>query len=567
MARTTIAVALLGAFGLLRPVVGAEQSASPALPDIGARVVIAEADCTAARLGSSIPSSAIGEPVSGVTLAVPAWVAATDAAPPYCSVDGAIAPVSPEAKPINFRVVLPASWTLRAVQLGGGGMNGSIPNLAGGRGAPIGPSQGVVTYGSDSGHRASDPPEWALSDEAIKNLGFMQMKKTHDAAMVLVERVYGRRPRFTYYIGTSQGGREALTVAQRYPRDYDGVAANVPIVGFSSLMLAPEWIRIHEMPVERWVPRQKIEAIRAEFLRQCDHRDGRVDGIVNNYQECRRIFDVKAPPAGRRPWAARRCPDNIDPDPADASARACLTDGQMSTLEMVYSRYRFATPLANKVASFGMWVPNTDPGGSGLIVDRRFQGQAGAPADAPVHAHLGVLGVTGFLMRNVKANPLDYVEGGPLQSRRAELSAWLDSTDPNLAAFAERGGKMIVAIGTDDTLASPGAQLDYYQSVLDTMGQSRVDRFARLYVLPQANHGLNGRNHSSDGEGRTIPVGPIPTTFDRVRLLLDWVERGAAPRRSIVVTAGEKSLPMCSYPEYPRYVDGPPSEAASYQCR
>jgi hypothetical protein len=545
----------------------AQQSMPAALPDIGARVVISEADCTVARLGSSIPNSAIGEPVSGVTLAAPAWVAATDSAPAYCSVDGAIAPLSAEAKPINFRVLMPASWTLRAVQVGGAGMNGTIPNLTGGRGVPVGPAQGIVTYGSDSGHRASDPPEWALSDEAIKNLGFMQMKKTRDAAMALVERVYGRQPRFTYYIGSSQGGREALTVAQRYPRDYDGVAANVPIVGFSSLMLAPEWVRIHEKPVERWVPRQKVEAIRAEFLRQCDHRDGRVDGIINNYQECRRIFDVKEPPAGRRPWAARRCPDNADPDPADASVRACLTDGQISTLELVYSRYRFAAPLANKVASFGMWVPNTDPGGSGIVADQRFLGQERAAADAPMHSHLGVLGVTGFLMRNVKANPLDYIEGGPFQARSAQLSSWLDATDPNLIAFAERGGRMIVAIGTDDTLASPGAQLDYYQSLLDAMGQAAVDRFARLYVLPQANHGLIGRNHSLDGEGRTIPVAPIPTTFDRVRLLMDWVERGIAPGKSIVVTGGEKSLPMCSYPQYPHYVDGPPSEAKSYQCR
>jgi hypothetical protein len=126
---------------------------------------------------------------------------------------------------------------------------------------------------------------------------------------------------------------------------------------------------------------------------------------------------------------------------------------------------------------------------------------------------------------------------------------------------------MIVAIGTDDTLASPGEQLDYYQSLLDTMGPARVDAFARLYVLPQANHGLSGRSYHVNAEGvRLAPSVPIPSTFDRVRLLMDWVERGTAPGRSIVVTAGERSLPMCSYPEYPRYVQGPPAEAASYRC-
>src|SRR4029077_415346 len=134
--------------------------------------------------------------------------------------------------------------------------------------------------------------DWALNEEAIRNLGYMQMKKTHDAAMVIIERAYGARPRFNYYIGTSQGGREALTVAQRYPADYDGVAANVPIVSFSSLMLAPELIRNHEKPLARWVTPAKINAIRGEFVRQCDALDGLTDGVINNYMGCRATFDV-----------------------------------------------------------------------------------------------------------------------------------------------------------------------------------------------------------------------------------------------------------------------------------
>jgi feruloyl esterase len=183
-----------------------------------------------------------------------------------------------------------------------------------------------------------------------------------------------------------------------------------------------------------------------------------------------------------------------------------------------------------------------------------------------MHSHLGVLGVTGFLMKNVAANPLDYVEGGPLEARRKELSSWLDSTSPDLSRFEKRGGKMIVTIGTDDTLASPGAQLDYYQSLLDTMGRARVDGFARLFVMPQAGHGLSGRSYSVDGEGKPVTVAPIPNAFDRFALLTDWVERKNAPGRSVVVTAGEKSLPLCSYPEYPKYVSGPPAAAASYAC-
>ena len=544
--------------------------------------LISPEDCTPDRLGTAIPVSAIGEPVAGVTLAAPRWVAAAGAAPAYCSIDGAMAPTdtSPNGRSINFRVVLPASWTRHAVQLGGGGMNGSIPNLTGGEAANL-IQRGFATYGSDSGHqqggfgpraRGAGPAgaptgnNWTLSEEAIKNLGYMQMKKTHDAAMVLMERLYGERPRYNYYIGGSQGGREALTVAQRYPADYDGIAANVPIVSFSSLMLAPELIRIQEKPLANWITPAKTEAIRAEFVRQCDKLDGLADGVINNYMACRAIFDMSQGLPDRNPWAAKRCPDNVDPNPADTTAAACFTDGQISTLKVVYSRYKFATPLAHGVKSFGMWVPTTDPSGSGLILNARFRGQEGAADNAQNHSHLGVLGVTGFLMKNLTANPLDYVEGGPLNARREELSAWLDSANPDLSGFARRGGKMIVAIGTNDSLASPGAQLDYYQSVLDKMGRSAVDEFARFYVIPQTGHGLSGSSYTRDGDGRTIAATQIPSRFDRITMLLDWVERGTAPQKSATVTGSTGSLPLCSYPTYPRYNAGSPADARSYTC-
>ena len=120
------------------------------------------------------------------------------------------------------------------MQLGGGGNNGVIPNLTGAdrrRPQRSGARHRHLRQRLGASHRAPDvSPDWALNDEAIRNLGYMQMKKTHDAAMVLIERAYGARPRFNYYVGTSQGGREALTVAQRYPADYDGIVANVPIV-------------------------------------------------------------------------------------------------------------------------------------------------------------------------------------------------------------------------------------------------------------------------------------------------------------------------------------------------
>ena len=117
---------------------------------------------------------------------------------------------------------------------------------------------------------------------------------------------------------------------------------------------------------------------------------------------------------------------------------------------------------------------------------------------------------------------------------------------------------MIVAIGTNDTLASPGAQLDYYQSVLDKMGRRRwmVSRGSLCCRRPAT--ACSGNNYDMDGDGKhDSSRKPIPNTFDRFALLMDWVENGKAPGKSITVTAGDRSLPMCSYPEYPKYNKGP----------
>jgi feruloyl esterase len=98
------------------------------------------------------------------------------------------------------------------------------------------------------------------------------------------------------------------------------------------------------------------------------------------------------------------------------------------------------------------------------------------------------------------------------------------------------------------------------------MGRAQVDSFARLFVIPQAGHGLSGTNYSLDGDGKTIPTAPIPNSWDRVSLLINWVERGVAPKMSETVVAGERSFPLCSYPTYPKYNTGPVAQAGSYRC-
>ena len=547
-------------------------------------IVITKADIE--KAGTTIPASAIGEPVGSVKLYAPRWVDATTTVPAYGIVEGSIMPVDPNGWPINFRVLLPASWSLRGMQQGGGGMNGTLG--IGGAGAASSLNKGFAIYGSDGGHQsagmgAQNKPlatglttgdEWALNDEAMKNLAYMQMKKTHDAAMVIMERVYGKRPVYNYYVGSSQGGREALTVAQRYPADYDGIIANVPIVNFSTLMLAPVLVRIQEKLITNWITPAKIKTITSEFLRQCDALDGVSDGVINNYMAARAIFNVKDNIGPKDPWKALRAPNGIDPDTKDTTANAKLTDGQIKTLEFVYNPYTFKTPLANGVKSFGMWLPNTTPSDFGLITNTRYKGQEGASENARPFAHLGILGVTGFLMQDLKANSLDYVEGGRWNKRREEISVWLDATNPDLSAFYKRGGKMIITIGLMDNLASDGAQLDYYQSLIDKMGRKKLDEFARLFVVPQGGHGLSGKGYSINGEGKPVEVRniPSPNGDDNIDLLASWVEKKQAPLKTLVVNekgrigtdTNAKGYLLCSYPNYPKYVSGPVDYVSSY---
>lgn len=539
--------------------------------------------CSASAIGAAIAPREIGEAVSGVTFDRITWHAAEGTRGALCVVEGQILPVdtAATARPIRFAVGLPGQWNRRSIHQGGGGLNGTVPQFApnpqrpGPPGAlPSDVSRGFATYGSDSGHGLQEM-EWALNDEAVRNFGYAQLKKTHDVAQVLIQRFYGEAPRYRYFLGNSQGGREGLTVAQRYPRDYHGVAANVPVLALNGLMQAPAAIRRKEMALVDQVPQLKARAIAAEFMRQCDGLDGLDDGVINDYMGCRARFDVNDGKGTKTPWAARRCPEGRDPAPDDASENACLTDGQIGTLQFIFSRQPFGAKRAHGTTHFGMWMPSTEvavgglppASGNALINDIRYRGQEGAAVDARVFSALGSIGITGFLLRDLAANPLTFTETPTIEARQRELSEWLDSTDPDLRAFQRAGGKLIVAIGTNDTLAAPGAQLDYYGALLDKMGRRQLDRFARLYVLPQRGHGLQGNTYTFTGTGKTVAATPLPSQFDRLAMLQAWVEGGQAPGKTVTVTGGGATGLMCSYPQYPHYQKGPAELAASWRCR
>jgi len=98
------------------------------------------------------------------------------------------------------------------------------------------------------------------------------------------------------------------------------------------------------------------------------------------------------------------------------------------------------------------------------------------------------------------------------------------------------------------------------------MGRAAVDSFARFFVLPQTGHGLSGMTYNTDGDGKPVTVQPIPNVYERLSLITNWVENGKAPGKSVIAVAGERSMPMCSYPEYPKYSGGPTGSASSYTC-
>ncbi len=201
--------------------------------------------------GFVVPASEIGEPTSGASVTAVKPVTASgsgaSALPDYCEVTGKISPIDRFAPDIQFRVALPAQWNGKVLMFGGGGFDGTIPNVAGN--VPNGPvdaavplGRGYATFASDSGHQAnalgSQDGRFGANDEALKNFGGDALKKTHDAALAIIKARYARLPSKAYFAGGSTGGREAVTAIQRWPSDWDGAIAWYPAWDDAAALLA-----------------------------------------------------------------------------------------------------------------------------------------------------------------------------------------------------------------------------------------------------------------------------------------------------------------------------------------
>jgi hypothetical protein len=519
----------------------------------------------AALTGRSIDPQLIGFPsgAASVTAAgverVPASPARPEPSVAYCKVLGEIAPRDPAAPPIRFEVNLPESWNRKAVQYGGGGFNGVLitgldPLRDARLDTPVPVARGFATWGTDSGHDNAKLPEiqaFALNDEALENFAFAAYKKVRDTAVEIARLHYGEAPRRVYFYGGSEGGREGVTMAQRFPADFDGIVSVVPVISWVGLQAAGARNGIAMMG-PGWLSPAKVRTLHKAVMEACDARDGLADGIVSLYASCIGAFDPQK----------LRCTGGRDDD-------ACLSEAQIAAVETIRKPYAFPFPLVNGITSYPGYNYGGEDQPDGMVAWSTGPKPPAYPLPPPAEQSrawfFGAGAVRYFLAGDTKLDPRQF-RPEHYKSRIERISALMDSTDPDLSSFAARGGRLILKENMSDFAQSPFAGVDYYKSVVAKIGQSDVDSFMRFYVTPGASHGGTGVS-SIDGA-------PLPRGIDLLEAIDAWVDRGAAPDALIQVAQEAKppfavtaSRPMCRYPAWPRYNGaGSPKEAASFAC-
>src|SRR5690349_3657259 len=207
--------------------------------------------------------------------------------PAFCKLLGHIDPTDPKAPPIKFQVNLPVEWNGRSLQYGGGGFNGVLitglalpPAYPFDKPSPL--ARGFVTYGTDSGHESKpgEPPQlFALNDEAFENFAHRAYKEVRAAAVALMQRAYGKAPEKMYFMGSSEGGREGLTMAQRYPDDFDGILARVPVINWVGLQHAGTRSGLATMGAG-WINPVQVKLVADAVRAVCDKADGSDDALV-----------------------------------------------------------------------------------------------------------------------------------------------------------------------------------------------------------------------------------------------------------------------------------------------
>ncbi|RZT36382.1 tannase/feruloyl esterase family alpha/beta hydrolase [Cupriavidus agavae] len=535
---------------------GGGAGGTPATPEPPA---LSALDACNALKGASIPASALALASGGATVNAATLVAADasgNTLGEYCQVRGAIAPVDAASPNINFAVNLPTQWNGKGIQFGGGGFDGTLidgtetvrfalPDDP----APL--ARGYATWGDDSGHQSSSITDgrFATNDEALVNYGGDTLKKTHDVAIALIAQRYGKALTRAYFLGTSTGGRDALTYIQRWPADYDGVVANEPALNYTGTRLSNVALgrALYLNGGAGWLNINKTLLVQKAAMDACDTLDGVADRVISNVEGCR--------VGALQVLASLRCAGGAD------TGDTCLSDAQIATVKVIEQPLQLGYPLANGVTEAGGYnilegALVAGPFTSRDLGTRPVPGNPATTADANMYL-TGDQWTKYFVTRNAAFDTLtfDPASPGSWTSRVQAVSALTDATNPDLSAFLGKGGRLILLHGLADEVISPNSTIAWYKAVTGRVGQAAVDQGIRFYTVPGMGHGT----------GSFLPA------WNSLTALENWVELGAAPATRTVMdtNAGTygRTRPLCLYPSWPKYKGTGSADAAiNYTC-
>lgn len=444
---------------------------------------------------------------------------------------------------IKIEVWMPAyGWNGRFQGVGNGGFAGAISY----DGMAAALRHGYATASTDTGHSgAMTYAGWALGHpEKITDFGYRAIHEMTLLAKATVAAFYGNKPQHSYFEGCSNGGRQALMEAQRYPEDYDGILAGAPANFWSHLLTGGLWdAQATTSDPASYIPSSKLPAIAAAVNSACDTQDGVTDGILNDPRECH--FDP----------AALLC--------KSGDSEQCLTAAQAAALKKLYEGAHDKN---------GRIFPGFLPGGED------GQGGWGLWITGPAPGR-------GLLFAFTNAYFSDMIYDKPDWSYKAadlrqatkdadeKTSAIMNATDPDLERFKSHGGKLILYHGWNDPAISALNTIDYYDRILGKMGRQNSKSFLRLYMLPGVQHCGGGPGPVFSDE-RHAPGSADPQ--HSVQLALEqWVEKGVAPSKMIAAKYANPvpsatptmTRPLCPYPQASKYKgSGDSNQAENFVC-
>jgi hypothetical protein len=471
----------------------------------------------------------------------PGQQAPTRDLPAFCRVVGVAKPTSDSE--IGIEVWLPASgWNGKFEQVGNGGFAGRIPVAS--MVEPL--LRGYATAGTDDGHHATDA-SWALGHpEKIADFGYRAVHETSVQAKAIVRAFYGKDAAPAYFVGCSDGGREALMEAQRFPEDFSGIVAGAPANYWTHLLATAIWDEqaLFSDPAS-YIPPQKLPALQNAAIAACDALDGVKDGLIENPRRCH--FDP----------VVVQCKGADGPD--------CLTAPQVDAARKIYGGSKNSRTGAQI-------VPGFSPGTEAVPANWPLWITAAGPDKLATQSFFGNSFFQNMVFDNPKWDFRTLNFDSDVKLTDDKLASVLNSDNPNLRPFKARGGKLIQYHGWGDAAIPPQGSIDYYETVRKGMGNT--EGFYRLFLVPGMSHCGGGLGANVFGNG-LVPPHADPD-HDVVLALDRWVEHGVAPDRIVATgyTDGNPAKgvamtrPLCPYPKEAHYKGtGDTNDAANFVCQ